>query len=78
MLKTSLLRIAVNEARSAPKQEQPLQCFLHGLACLRYARTAKVARRYVSLAQETLRVLPPSQYRNSLHDLADYALTRER
>lgn len=43
-----------------------------------YARTAEVARRYVELAQEALRVLPPSQYRDSLHDLADYALTRER
>ena len=78
MLKTSLLRIAASEARGTPKQEQPLQCFLHGLACLRYAHTAKVARRYVSLAQEALRVLLPSQYRTSLHDLADYALTRER
>ena len=43
-----------------------------------YARTADAAHRYVALAQDALRVLPPSPYRDSLHALADYALTRER
>jgi octaprenyl-diphosphate synthase len=43
-----------------------------------YTRTADTARRYVEQAQEALRDLPPSSYRNSLHALADYALTRER
>ncbi len=43
-----------------------------------YARTGLVARRYVALAQEALCVLPPSLSRDSLRDLADYAVTRER
>jgi octaprenyl-diphosphate synthase len=43
-----------------------------------YARTADAARRYVTEAQEALRALPTSTYRDSLHALADYALTRER
>ncbi len=43
-----------------------------------YLRTAEVARRYVSLSQDALCALPSSRYRDSLHALADYALTRER
>lgn len=43
-----------------------------------YSRTAFIARRYVSIAQDALCVLPPSQYRESLHTLADYAVARER
>ena len=43
-----------------------------------FQRTAAAARRYVALAQEALLALPPSEYRDSLHALADYALTRER
>ena len=43
-----------------------------------YARTAAAARRYVEAAQAALLALPPSAYRDSLHALADYALTRER
>lgn len=43
-----------------------------------YTRTADTARRYVALAQDALRVLPGTVYRDSLHALADYALTRER
>jgi len=43
-----------------------------------YTRTADAARRYVELAQDALLGLPDSPYRNSLHTLADYALTRER
>ncbi len=42
------------------------------------ARTGIIARRYVRLAQDALCVLPPSPYRDLLHDLADYAVTRER
>ena len=56
------------------------------IACVReaisqhdgYARTAAVARDYVSLAQAALSALPPSPYRDALCGLADYALTRER
>ena len=43
-----------------------------------YTRTADAARRYVEQAQDALLGLPASQYRDSLHALADYALTRER
>jgi len=43
-----------------------------------YARTADAARRYVALGQDALCALPPSPYRDALHALADYALTRER
>jgi len=43
-----------------------------------YTRTADAARRYVEQAQDALLGLPDSPYRNSLHALADYALTRER
>jgi len=43
-----------------------------------YARTADTARRYVALAQDALQALPASSYRDALHSLADYALTRER
>jgi octaprenyl-diphosphate synthase len=56
------------------------------IACVReaitrhdgYARTAAVARNYVSSAQESLNALPSSDYRDALCGLADYALTRER
>ena len=43
-----------------------------------YTRTADAARRYVEQAQAALQELPASLYNNSLHALADYALTRER
>ncbi len=43
-----------------------------------YARTAAVARAYVSTAQAALIALPASAYRAALSDLADYALTRTR
>ena len=43
-----------------------------------YARTADAARRYVAMAQDALCALPASSYRDALHSLADYALTRER
>ena len=43
-----------------------------------YTRTADTARRYVTLAQDALGALPASRYREALHALADYALTRER
>ena len=43
-----------------------------------YTRTADAARRYVALAQDALQALPSSPYRDALHSLADYALTRER
>jgi octaprenyl-diphosphate synthase len=41
-----------------------------------YARTAAVAQRYVASAQDSLRVLSPSVYRDALHALAQYAVTR--
>lgn len=43
-----------------------------------YTRTASAAREYVQKAQEALESLPISPYCDSLHALADYALTRER
>ena len=39
-----------------------------------YARTAHVAQGYVAAAQDALCALPPSLYRDSLSDLADYAV----
>ena len=43
-----------------------------------FSRTADAARTHVQDAQDALLSLPPSPYRDSLHALADYALTRER
>ena len=43
-----------------------------------YARTRAVAASYVDAAQDALCALPPSSYRDSLHALASYALTRTR
>ncbi len=43
-----------------------------------YVRTAEAARYHVQDAQTALLDLPMSAYRDSLHALADYALTRER
>ena len=43
-----------------------------------YARTAVVAQGYVAAAQESLRTLPPSPYRDSLEELAEYSVVRQR
>ena len=43
-----------------------------------YGRTAQVARAYVRAAQDALAPLSASPYKQSLADLADYALTRQR
>jgi len=43
-----------------------------------YARTAAVAQGYVAAAQASLCALPPSIYRDSLADLAQYSVSRQR
>ena len=43
-----------------------------------YARTAAVAQGYAAAAQQALCALPPSVYRDSLADLADYTVVRQR
>ena len=43
-----------------------------------YARTAAVAQGYVAAAQEALLTLPPSVYRDSLADLAEYSILRQQ
>lgn len=43
-----------------------------------YARTQTIARGYVACAQEALSALPPSDFRDSLAALADYALARQK
>lgn len=42
-----------------------------------YAKTAHAAQSYVSAAQSALRAIPPSVYRDSLTDMADYVLARQ-
>lgn len=42
-----------------------------------FVRTENVARDYVTAAQQDLEGVPPSLYRDSLHALAEYALSRD-
>jgi octaprenyl-diphosphate synthase len=43
-----------------------------------YRRTASVARRYVDSAIAALSSLPQSRYRDSLSDIAEYAVSRTK